>query len=113
MKPGVGKTRNRLLLGSVALSGGVAIVLVTHQDQAHAVWHSLTGVPVAALGLVLVLVLCQLSCQASSSSRYKRVSAAWTPGSEGTIASTGPMSARRDVRVVKRLPAPGMRSRWC
>jgi len=64
VKPGVGKTRNRLLLGSVALSGGVAIVLVTHQDQAHAVWHSLTGVPVAALGLVLVLVLCQLSCQA-------------------------------------------------
>lgn len=54
----------RVLLLSVALVAGLAVALATHRQQARALWSSLTGVPPAALALVLLLVLCQLCFQA-------------------------------------------------
>jgi uncharacterized membrane protein YbhN (UPF0104 family) len=62
---GVWKPRNRVPLISAVMLGGMAVVLAAHQDQAHAVWNSLTGVPQTALAVVLLLALCQLGFQAS------------------------------------------------
>jgi len=54
----------RVLLLSIAMLASVAIGLATHRKGARALWHSLTGVPVATLAVVLLLVLCQLVFQA-------------------------------------------------
>ena len=64
MTPGAWKARIRILLVSAVVLGGVVLVLAVHQDQALAVWKSLTGVPPAPLAVVLLLVLCQLGLQA-------------------------------------------------
>lgn len=56
--------RNRVLLISTVMLGGMVLVLAAHQDQAHAVWNSLTGVPPTALAVVLLLVVSQLGFQA-------------------------------------------------
>jgi uncharacterized membrane protein YbhN (UPF0104 family) len=53
-----------VLLGSLAVVTGVAVVLATHRQQAHALWNSLTAVSPAAIAVVLLLVLCQLGFQA-------------------------------------------------
>ena len=61
--PGTRPSR-RMVLFSISLAAGLAVVLVTHRQQARALWSSLTAVPPAALAVVLLLVLCQLAFQA-------------------------------------------------
>jgi len=65
LKPGVWKPSRPVVLVSVALLGAVAGALLTHRAEARAVWQELTLVPVAWVGAALLLVLCQLACQAS------------------------------------------------
>src|SRR5207302_1548199 len=64
--PATADTRppRRVLLFSISLVAGLAVVLATHRQQARALWGSLTAVPPAALAVVLLLVLCQLAFQA-------------------------------------------------
>jgi len=64
--PATADTRppRRVLLLSISLVAGLAVVLATHRQQARALWGSLTAVPPAALAVVLLLVLCQLAFQA-------------------------------------------------
>jgi uncharacterized membrane protein YbhN (UPF0104 family) len=64
VKRGAWTPRNRVLLFSTVMLGGMAVVLAAHHDQARAVWNSLMGVPSTAVVLVLLLVLCQLGFQA-------------------------------------------------
>ena len=64
MKPDVWKPSRRVMLVSAALLAGVAAVSLTHQAEARAVWQELTLVPIAWVGAALLLVLCQLACQA-------------------------------------------------
>jgi uncharacterized membrane protein YbhN (UPF0104 family) len=54
----------RVLLLSICLVAGLAVLLATHRQQARALWSSLTTVPPTALAVVLLLVLCQLAFQA-------------------------------------------------
>jgi len=64
VKPDVWKPSRRVMLVSAALLAGVAAVSLTHQAEARAVWQELTLVPIAWVGAALLLVLCQLACQA-------------------------------------------------
>jgi uncharacterized membrane protein YbhN (UPF0104 family) len=61
---GAWRPRNRLLLVSTLVLAGTLVALAAHQDEARAAWKSLTGVPVATLAIVLLLVFCQLASQA-------------------------------------------------
>jgi glycosyltransferase 2 family protein len=56
--------RHRIPLISAVLLGGLVVVLATHQDQARAIWKSVTGMPPTSLAVVLLLALCQLGFQA-------------------------------------------------
>ncbi len=54
----------RVLLVAAVVPAAIAAVVLTHHDQARAVWTTLTRVPVSALATALSLVLCQVGLQA-------------------------------------------------
>jgi glycosyltransferase 2 family protein len=58
------KPPRRVALVSAGLLAGVAAVSLTHQAEARAVWQELTLVPLVWVGAALLLVLCQVACQA-------------------------------------------------
>ncbi len=64
MNHGAWKLRHRIPLITAVILGGMIVVLAAHQDQAHAVWKSLTGVPPTPLAVALLLVLSQSGFQA-------------------------------------------------
>lgn len=64
MTRGAWNPRARVPLISTVMLGGLAVVLATHQDQAHAIWNNLAGVAPTPLAVVLLLALCQLGFQA-------------------------------------------------
>jgi uncharacterized membrane protein YbhN (UPF0104 family) len=61
---GAWKPRHRIALISAVMLGGVVVVLAVRQEQARAVWTSLTGVSPTLLAVVLLLVFSQLGLQA-------------------------------------------------
>ena len=64
MKLGVATPPTRLLLTSVVLLGGAAVIAIAHRERARDVWNTLAGMPLWALGGAFVLVLSQLGLQA-------------------------------------------------
>lgn len=55
---------SRAVLGLAAVLGTAAVLAFTHQAGMRAVWQELTLVPLAWVGAALLLVLCQVACQA-------------------------------------------------